>query len=375
MRVTETENFEFLSVTTSPNFIMSTPRIEQTRSPWIVVADWPVVDCPDEFFAATSVWNLNAAEFAIGVNSEMYGSRSVFKYNVRSDTWTSFLSELVFDSYSFEIEIDRKNRRVFASDMDCTIIFDMETKSVVHRVQAGLESIKMVNVNGTMHCMGRKGYCDDPTHHIWSEDKMYWQEIKTNIIANVEEIVHLIHVPSKNILLMFTYRKSRCGKKCEIWRNEIPSKEWENVMDIPIEYRSDVLKLAVTLTTEEHFIIIKQENKSHFQILDIRNKNEYKLRDSTMCVPRYAFFGVLARSQGTPGFKQSLTLTMGWARRLEKLENCAKLSIPVEIERMIAEWYSTEWIHWIMGDVSKQKNCTLRNHQKITLHNMLNEIM
>ena len=372
MRVTETANFECLLVTTSTNFIMSTPRIEQTRSPWIVVADWPVVDCPDKFFAATSVWNLNAAEFAIGVNSEMYGSRSVFKYNVRSDTWTSFLSELVFDSYSFEIEIDRQNRRVFASDMDCTIIFDMETESVVHRLQAGFESIKIVNVNGTMHCMGRKGYCDDPTHHIWSEDKLQWQEIKTNIIANVDEILHLIHVPSKNILLTFAYRKTPSGRKSEVWRYDIPSKVWENVMDIPIEYNSDVLKLSVTLTTEEQIIIIKQENKSHFQILDIRNENEYKLRDSTIEIPRYAFFGVLARSQGTPGFKQSLTLTMGWTRRLEKLENCVKLSFPVEIDRMIAEWYSIEWIHWIMGDVSKQKNSNLRNHQKIPFHKMLN---
>ena len=64
---------------------------------------------------------------------------------------------------------------------------------------------------------------------------------------------------------------------------------------------------------------------------------------------------------------------MGWARRLEKLEKFAGISIPTEIERMIAEWYSIEWIHWIMSDLPKQNNSNLQNHQKIPLHCILNE--
>lgn len=355
---------------------MNTP-MEKTRSAWIVVGDWPVFDFPDEEATATSVWNVDYAHFAIGVNFGKYGPRSVFKYNVRTDTWTAFLSELDFNSYNSDIEIDWGNLRVFALSTnmhgECVSIFHMETKSVVHRVQMDMESVQMVNVNGIMHCLGLREDCSYRMHHIWSEDKMQWQEIETNTIVNVDVILHLIHVPSKNILLMFAYRKTRNGRKTELWRYDIESKVWENMMDIPKEYHSDPFKLSVTLTTEEQFIIIKQDNKSHFQILDIRNENEYKLRDSMIEIPRNAFSGVLTRSHGTPGLKQSLTLILGWTRRLKKLEKFAGISIPMEIGRMIAEWYSIEWIHWIMSDFPKQNNSNLRNHQKIPLHCILNE--
>ena len=107
--------------------------------------------------------------------------------------------------------------------------------------------------------------------------------------------------------------------------------------------------------------------------LDIPNENDYKLRQSKVRVPREAFAGALARIHGIPELKQSFTLTLGWTRRLKKLKKFTNIRIPMEIERMISQWYSIEWIHWIMSDIPKQKRSNLRNHQKIPLHDILNE--
>ena len=338
------------------------------------------MDFPEkEYFTTTSVWNLNDAEFAISVDSAMNGSRSIRKYNVRTDTWTPFLSELELNACENEIEIDWNNRRVFASYMSAhrryMIIFDMETKSVLHRIQIDMEFVKMVNVHGIMHCVGNKNASYYSTNRVWNEDELKWQEIKTNTIPNVGPILHLIHVSSKKILLLFAHDEIPHKKKTELWRYDIPSQKWEYVMNIRNQYYSDVFQISVILTTEEQFIIIKQQKNPRFEILDIRNENDYKLRQSKVRVPRKAFAGVLAQSHGTPGLKLSFTLTLGWTRRLKKLEKFTNTRMPVEIERMIAEWYSIEWIHWIMSDITKQKNSNLRNHQKIPLHDILYENM
>ena len=347
---------------------MATVEKSDDRARWITKADWPHDDGEG---SGHSVWKLNDTEFVVSARNG-YNECSLHKYNLCNDSWSAFQFGLKDEVDIYDASIDVDNGRVFVQIekmkpkftvglLTELLIFDIQTKSLIHRVQNMSSHGKMVNVNGSIHLVGYES-CVTPPHSIWNEAKVQFEPINVKPIPEIRDFGSLFHVPSKNILLMIC--SDTLGSPWNLCRYHIASKVWEKVM--VIGRASHPRRLSATLTSDEQFVIITDDQRSHLQILDMRNDDEYKLRESSVEIPIENRVGNLGL---TDGKKHSFALTSGWIRRLNRSARFRALSIPLEIERIIAEWYSTEWIHWIMGRIPNRRN--LRNHQTIPLKDIL----
>ena len=339
---------------------------ENNNNEWKTRANWPH---SGEEYLTGSVWNANPLEFVIGRKGRL-GRHAFCKYNVESDTWTPILTGLLDKINVNDIEIDWKMKRMFLwsqiNGKDKLSIIDIQRGSKLVQPNRMPAQSKMISLNGSMHCLG---YSETGTthhiwseakqrwHHIWGKAKQRWQPMNAESLPEVRRIDSLIHVPSKNILLMFASYDPY--GECLLWRYHIRSNRWELISGIQLEDNCPMI-----LTSDERFVIIRSNvyYKTHPLILDIRNDDHYKLRESPV-VLHYIGFGVFAR---TGGIKESVATASGWIRRLRKSGEIVSISIPLEIVKTIARWYSEESIHWIHKQAGQKSN-----HQMIALQDIL----
>lgn len=330
------------------------------KTRWEPLADLPLITRSREGCFARPVWILNDHEFVISVCSRD-NRNALYKYDSYTNLWLPVLAVLREESGYFDKEIDIDNGRVFLIHENGVkmLIFDIESpRQFLYRITGSFASGKMVNVNGCMHYVG----CDaHPFHRLWNEKLLEWQPINTKPVTNVKSIEKLLHVPSKNIVLMFGTMEGDSDKR-RLWRYHIQPKQWEYVRDLPSSFG-----FSAVLTSDEQFLVIAMLCTWHFHILDIRNDDNYKFRQSLFKFPRNNSWGTLARSGK---MKNSFATASGWIRRQKKSKGLDSISIPLVIEQMIAGWYSTEWIHWIVKRESKASNVV--KHQRIPLNDILN---
>ena len=373
-------------------------EVQSNEARWESLATLPWINRPD------AVWILNEHEFAISVEAPN-NRNALYKYDSRANFWKTLLPVLREETGYYDKEIDVDNGRVFLlqESGEEMIIFDIESpRQYLYRISWVNQSERpplgrMVNVNGSMHYVG----CSDgvhtkystytrkvlnkigrKSHDVWNEKFLEWQPINTKAVPNVKSIDKLLHVASKNILLMIGTMKGTT-QRC-LWRFYIQSKRWELVLEFPlpsfgltrvhgmllsevgIPFPCNEIGFSAILTSNEQFVIIAMQSTSSFRILDIRNDDDYKLRPSPIMYP-VDNRGTLAR---TGRMRNTILATSGWIRRLktsDEFMGMSSMSIPLVIERMIASWYSTEWIHWIF----KAKSHAVI-HQKIPLKDILN---
>ena len=268
---------------------------------------------------------------------------SLCKYDVVSNTWTPFLEEVLRKIRHLRIdhiEFDWMKRRIFIlTDLRHhrgTYILKIDHPFLLRRYHQ-LPQGELVNVNGSIQCV------HDERRGVWNDKRQRWQPINLTLpLGSPREIYHsqVIHVPSKNMLLMFrwSYNSSifaseRSGAMLNVWRHRIGSHESEWTVGFQ-QSQFPGIPGSVILSSNEQFVIIAQ---LHFWILDIRNDHRYETRKSAVPISVKHGPGILAHTDCRFG---SETIVSGFARRLD-------MNIPVLIVNMVTRYYSIERIHWI----------------------------
>lgn len=364
-----------------------------TNSTWIPAAPW-------------ATWRSRPSGTALVLNEREFvmanGMDKLFKYNKISDRWTAYLSlppVCVIDSDDdddhhnedkeepvYAVQIDHKNSRLVIVSSGwsyhqrieklTTSIVDLHSASLLqsssysvsideHDGETRRKSrcewhqhrrhLAMVSVHGIIHKV-------DGMHSIWIETKSSWEPIKVSRefrrynSATVD--VTLIHVPSKDIVLMIGgYHQSGdidWNKKTIIWQYRVTSGMWEEMKDQqhnsvelePGEYD------AVLSSNERFVIIVRKECDYHFQILEFGDNDQCKLWQSPFVLPEPVV--VMTKSGGSSEIQ---VLVFGWIRK-----HRAAALVPKSIMTLISEWCppsSVEMIHcftevsWDLGYARK----------------------
>ena len=320
---------------------------KENNHKWSLQARWPHT-C---YETPAGSWHVNSIEFVVGGRNSL-GRYTFYKYNIGSDTWTLILTRLLNNINVSDVEIDWKMKRMFVrAQLNLQrewFVFDIQDGSQIVAKRDEMQiACKMISLNGIIHCVGHSWR--GTTHNIWSEGQEKWQPVNARSLPKFRRIDSLVHVPSKNILLIFG--GDITNPKCYLWRYHIGSERWEQIKAIQCDGNC-----AAILTSDERFVIIKSYayNKTHLFILDIRDDNAYKLRESPISI-QSTIPGIFAR---TGGIKESVATAAGWIRRISKSRSTPSMCI--------ARWYAKESIHWIV-----RKHGEEPNHQMIALKDIL----
>ena len=362
------QNRTFENTRTSlPSVHMSSSAQESNNGDGTRLTSWP---SKSSNCRVRKVWYLDNGCFMIYCESvhDIHRHHSLYKYSMVANKWIPFLPELTIKLQHFQLNqigFDWVKRRIFilikSPYRDSgTRILHIENQSLLQRYSTGygreLPQGMLIHVDGKMHCVS------DHSHSIWNETHIEWQPISAKLTypstTTPGGAYHsqVIHVPSKNILLLFRWafnsqKTNNLGNTImHVWRHRIGSNEWTDVLQKePLQN----IKGSVVLSSDEHFVIIAQP---HLWILDIRNDDQYKIRKSTVAVPVEHSPRILAHSDCAFG---SGNLVSGFTRRLQ-----LDMDIPMVIVKMISEWCSIERIHWIT-------RCGTPNHLMVPLRAIL----
>lgn len=412
------------------------------------IDNWiPIVGSPP------GVWNRNimtpnSKEFLV-----IIGDDKIYKYRssgpaAHSGHWSVFLdtsNEFIFNELSqFEVIIRSKfSTRVYT--VSCTgnnfpsyipwTIMDRRTQCIIHqspKYKYGYGrhyGVGIVNANGVIH---RVAYMKDIhndypfEHDIWNETTKEWDHNEKVQVTGLDgdwcdegghtfqwpESVSLIHVPSKNIILLFG------GFRCvDTNEDEYPFGIWEYDLSSGRWYKRDeagenfnFYLSSFVLTADEQYIVIvgaeeifdtdpdllwgltREERRElgvaeravphrlqngFLYVLDITKKRKFELCFCPIKPPSHipCRYGAsqhsrckysVARSSG------SSFVTLGWIRRLFATDEFEEMALPATvITNMIEQYCPFEMIHWISccGPVENETN-----HQMIPLDTILESI-
>lgn len=321
---------------------------------WITAAPWSV---GSRSICCYKMLSINEREFLIN-----RGSEGLLRYDVLSQCCTTFLPKILKDLIIHSMEFDRTKQRLFLlcerwkTKRCLTIVYEYRNGSIKHHPYRGgtILFASMVAVNGIIHKIGGMNAVD---HMIWNGQEMRWQCNKrqppfSKFYSEIT-LASLIHVSSKNMLLMIGGDDD--GKDIGIWKYDIGLDIWTQIKELQFEPGPQAV-----LSSDERFVTIGDRNSVHLWILDIRDDNEYTAKKS-VAVPDLdkSRAYCLVRSGGR---MESKHIVSGWINRY------IRMSIPWDVIEMIAEWYSTEMIHWIARYPGKRMH---DRHQMISMDSIL----
>lgn len=346
-------------------------------SRWIPAALWPSANKQGW---CKSVLMLNETEFAV-----LVGHSQIFKYNVSRDDWSPFLKlPINVDGHDvLSMEIDRGNNRLF---MLCvgrripafgtlinellTVVINLQSGLMIHRIASGEITLQergnnvMVNANGIIHKMGGA----KANHMVWNELDLNWNVVHSDLYwGKPVKCFSLMHVPSKNIVLMFCSETS--SSTTSVWRYHIECGDWRKIEGLQIDYRATsgwgfgYNSLQTVLTRDEGYVIFHDPHSKYLSILDIRHEDHYTLRRSSIAVPHDGSWYAMMSTEAVGGRRPQLIVS-GWIRRYLK-----GVSIPLEIMRLISDQISEQMIHWVTRVATSGQYKVY--HHKIPLHHVL----
>lgn len=350
----------------------------------------------------SNVMILNEQEFIVIIGpddrrEDNQGPQYIYKYHVQpwhahGNPWTILLespvSALVKVRSYGTMAIDQSANHLFLAGSKETVIMDLSSGSVVHKTTRAVSSHVekyllyqqpvVLNANGVIHKLEWKQEKNEngdwsqvvPVHEIWNHALMEWriQHVFESISSASREI-DLIHVPSKNIILMIggginlnrsTGLNSHSLREIRIRRYHISTGQWEVLKaikwDLPYS-RSN----GCVLSADERYVILmpiveKKVKKRSIYALDIRDDNDYKLWKSVKRTPkntcRYPH-----RMTKSGGKGRTALLASGWIRRWRR-------HFPRELVVIIGDLSLDEMIHWI----------TTKEHRVMPLSEILHEM-
>ena len=220
-----------------------------------------------------------------------------------------------------------------------------------HRLER-LKGCKMLKINGQVHNLG----VQSPTEHVmWSEMQNKWEPIKMLPAFSWEfkgvRGTALVHVPSKNMVLMIGGKARGTGKWggkwVGLWKYDITTGQWSKI-EIDGFHFVNVHNHQTVLTSDEDFVIMYVSSALNpLHVLDIRDDQNIKHLEISLKIPPEIKCGSLVGGGGRSHFK---LIIMGWIRRKNnshKTNESISHMIPLEIVMLIADWYSKEMIHWM----------------------------
>ena len=189
--------------------------------------------------------------------------------------------------------------------------------------------------------------------------------------------VSLIHVPSRNIMLMIGGNDEECHwdgdiNRSAIWRYSVESGLWEQMKDeqnkeFVIALSDSAGQQHAVLTSDERFVIIApmefawyvdDPQETQFLVLDISDDDQYKLWKSPISMPFHDFepwshplcpervhFQCEFDAMMISGSADADLLTFGWIRKQSVEKHGGVTQVPMALMTLISHWCSADIIH------------------------------
>lgn len=294
----------------------------------------------------------------------------IHKYNVRTNEWcTQFTYPSHWSIRDHSIAINTEKNEIYLVMYKLSKLSNSINKSLTiinmnnHQYQTfdnhhGFDkcfpldpSLCITTVHDTIHsfvCI----YNDNLNkimhkHLIFDQENNTFKEnfeFMTFDYNDVSDLVHCskhtaIHVPSKNILLLFISHTVK--QKCIIWTLNLKTNEWTT--NNTIKYKLTVSSAA--LISNQQFVILYDRKQTKIYLLDIR----YDDYTTSQCIIQTPFehASIMERTEG--GIKDEM-LIFGWIKQLFQQSQFQEMVLPpVYIIKLLMKWYSAELIHFICG--------------------------
>lgn len=309
--------------------------------------------------------------------------QACFTYDSRTDEWIqwsdyppSFESHYLGDDYPRVCVIRETGKIYVASHCHYLGVYQMDTKEWLakygmnHKVMFCLSPL--VNVNGTLHCIGVE---EEGMHAFWIEERKDcmgdWQCIHDlgttmgifkyedgELLDDVTDF-SMIFVESKQLILLIgvqdggTFRQ--VGSLGSIWSfsaQNIIENTWKRIEGIAFDFN----RVSLVLTADEHFVIISGGQSMSagndgppsdaIHVLDMRDDQQFVLKKCSIRCPVVG--QCITFRTGNDLTFENQWLVVGWIRKVFQSKGMKHMQMPPDgVIRLIVAWFHCELLHWV----------------------------
>ena len=321
---------------------------------------WTKLQNLPEDIKSGDITNLNDNELIIVT------SQGAYKYNHTMEEWKLWINLNAFLLNS-TLAFNKSNKKLYCcgpwgnGEM---VIIDTKSQEInVHNSIFEMEGNQypcLINVDNQIHVIGG---ARNTKHSIWNDDKKELEEVfdfATIITAEINCLrgSSLIHVPSKNILLLFGGKKN-ANPLNDIYEYSFANKEWRKWND-GIQFSASYA--PAVLTKDERYIIIAGSFDGSVQGNDIfvLNIDEVSLKKSCIKCPQSGSHLIAITSNN----EMDDLLVNGYIRFIND-------KIPMEIIDLMTQYYNMEMLHWIAYETNYKKP---KEHHMIPVRDVIHSV-